>query len=127
MRRTDENTRNFIAELLHSGWTPQDIAAEDLAELQGNFLHQEENSAVPSMATIARIAEEAGVSRPRGRPVGTGPGIGKGTKFSVHRERARELRSQGHSLRVIAAMLGLRSPQSVANLILDGESGKEQD
>lgn len=48
-----------------------------------------------------------------------GSGRPRGTHSSQHRDEVRRLREEGHSLRVIARLVGLRSPQQVANLLVE--------
>lgn len=112
MRKLPEETVIFVVELLLSGWSSEAVA----------------DHVGVSAKTILRIAAVEKIKLRRGARVGH-PGFngagrpkGPGKKFSEHREQVRRLRADGLSLRVIAGLVGLRSPQQVANLLIDGES-----
>lgn len=98
----------LIVELLLSGYTPQEIAGSELV-----------TSSLPS---VQRIARAAGLARSVGAPEGRKHESHK--RWSRHRDRVRQLRAEGYSLRTIAALVGLRSPTQVSNL-LDEEEEKE--
>lgn len=114
MRKLPEETVLFVVELLLSGW-PSAAVADEVGV---------------SAKTILRIASSEKLTLRRGVQVGH-PGFegagrpkGPGKKFSKHRDEVQRLRADGHSLRVIAGLVGLRSPQQVANLLSDGEIEK---
>ena len=124
---------DLVVELLLGGWKPQDIVARWPGS---KFNRGNDCLSCPSLGTIQRIAREAGLSAPRGgsrinsggarpgagrKPTGPGTGTKHEThaKWSRHRAEVRRLREEGHSLRVIAGLVGLRSPQQVANLLSD--------
>lgn len=129
----------FVVELLLGGWTPQDI----VAGWPGSKLNWGNDClGCPSLGAIQRIARAEGLAAPRGGPransggarrgsgapkghrsYGGGRPKGKpGAKWSPHRDEVRRLRDEGHSLRIIAGMVGLRSPTQVSNLLTDDES-----
>lgn len=117
---------DLVVELLLCGWTPQNIYDHWTANPACN----DPGSGGPSLGAIQRIAKVEGLARqrggarlgagkPRGGRGGGGRPKGPGRKFSTHRDEVRRLRNEGHSLRVIAGLVGLRSPQQVANLLSD--------
>lgn len=125
-----------VVELLLCGWTPQDV----VASWPGAWTPGESKTCViqvsercPSLASVQNIAKTAGLARPKGgglygggfqpghkRVEGSGRKLGSmGPKWSPHRDEVRRLRAEGHSLRAIAGLVGLRSPQQVSNLLSD--------
>lgn len=101
MRAIPEASQVFIVELLLNGWTPQDVAESGLV--------------TASLPTIQRVAKAFGLARSVGAPDGTKHE--SHAKWSRHRAEVRRLRHEGHSLRTIAGMVGLRSPTQVSNLL----------
>ena len=130
------STVDHVLELLLCGWTPQDIAGCSTAcVMQANDPnHSHDGYGCPSLPSIQRIARSAGLAQPKGGPSGrkhrgggapmghlayAGSGRPRGTHSSQHRDEVCRLREEGHSLRVIARLVGLRSPQQVANLLVE--------
>lgn len=140
MRKLSVEVVDTVVELLLCGWTPQDVVASWPGST--NCLH--DTGTCPALGTVQRLAKEAGLSASRGgareNSGGARPGSGApkghrfygggrpngkpGAKWSPHRDEVRRLRAEGHSLRVIAGMVGLRSATQVSNLLSDGEQRK---
>lgn len=106
-----------VVELLLGEWSP--------AQIVDNWNH--DDLRCPSLGAVQRIAKAEGLARKKGGTAGRkSPGSGggrpsgrPGKKWSRHRDEVRRLREEGHSLRTIAAMVGLKSPQQVSNLLDD--------
>ncbi len=135
MRKLPEETVTSVVELLLCGWTPQQIVECWPARLIGPTEGVTHPVGSPlSLVSVQRIAKAEGLARPKGGPAGReyhgggapkghaaydGSGRPRGSQSSPHRAEVRRLRDEGHSLRVIAGFVGLRSPQQVANLLVE--------
>lgn len=150
-----DEIRVIVVELLLGDFTPQDIAGSELAPISlgvvQRFAREEglarprggarPNSGGPRPGAGAKPGSRRPGSGPKpgmgagGRRPGSGrPAVGRGkgtphkvhAKWSPHREEAKRLRAEGNSLRQIMRVLGLRSAQSVANLLVDEEAAPEK-
>lgn len=100
--RVPDEVWELVDKLLRSGLGPSEI--RQVMRNRGITI---------SVLSIGRRADKIGVAVQSGRRKGSKmPGVGgrpRGSVRSPHRRRAQELRQQGHSLRVIAALLGQES------------------